>query len=252
MSPPEKFVAKRLAAHALQKLIKGPLEQSVKGLTLYRRPGSLICSTIIDPELAAFLEPYITRSESGAVVLWDRPSGYLILPPIPIQLDFTFDRWELAPLKEMMGKQSTIGVILIRLGRYAIGVYRGQTLIESKTDTRYVHGRHRAGGSSQRRFERRREKQIHELFEKVCEMVRRHLIPYDETLEHIFLGGEAHTIRSFLKHCRALDHFKTRIRRRVLSIRSPNQRSLNEMTTELWGGQVYAISEEPSSQQSSS
>jgi len=245
MTSPGMFLAKRLTARALQKLIEEPSELHAAGHTLYRKPGSCLSSSIISSGLAAFLEPYIARSDSGAVVLWDHPRGYLILPPFPVEQDVTLHGWDLAPLKEIMSKQLVIGVVLIRLGRYAIGVYRGQTLISSKTESRYVHGRNRAGGSSQRRFERRRQKQIDQLFDKVCQMVRSHLTPYDKQLEHLFLGGEAHTIRSFLKHCDTIDHFTPRIRRLLLNMRSPNQASLEEARTEIWGGQVYVISEEP-------
>jgi Actinobacteria/chloroflexi VLRF1 release factor len=55
----------------------------------------------------------------------------------------------------------TIGVLLVRLGGYAVGVFSGSPprLIDSKTGSRPVHGRSAAGGWSQHRFARRRENQ---------------------------------------------------------------------------------------------
>jgi hypothetical protein len=55
----------------------------------------------------------------------------------------------------------TVGVLLVRLGGYAVGVFSGvpPRLVSSKTGSRPVHGRSAAGGWSQQRFARRRENQ---------------------------------------------------------------------------------------------
>ena len=56
-----------------------------------------------------------------------------------------------------------VGVLLVRLGGYAAGVFGpGQALLASKVGSRLVHGRSAAGGTSQHRFARRREKQSRE------------------------------------------------------------------------------------------
>jgi hypothetical protein len=58
----------------------------------------------------------------------------------------------------------TVGVLLVRLGGYAVGVFTGYppALADAKTGSRLVHGRSAAGGWSQHRFARRREKQVSE------------------------------------------------------------------------------------------
>lgn len=58
----------------------------------------------------------------------------------------------------------TVGVLLVRLGGYAAGVFTGSPprLVASKVGSRLVHGRSAAGGQSQQRFARRREKQAAE------------------------------------------------------------------------------------------
>src|SRR5580658_2320819 len=57
-----------------------------------------------------------------------------------------------------------VGVFLVRLGGYAAGVFGGPDarLVASKVGSRLVHGRSSAGGTSQHRFARRREKQARE------------------------------------------------------------------------------------------
>ena len=58
----------------------------------------------------------------------------------------------------------TVGVLLVRLGGYSVGVFTGfpPVLAAAKTGARLVHGRSAAGGWSQHRFARRREKQVSE------------------------------------------------------------------------------------------
>ena len=61
-------------------------------------------------------------------------------------------------------KPRTVGVLLVRLGGYAAGVFTGYppVLGPAKIGSRLVHGRSAAGGWSQHRFARRREKQANE------------------------------------------------------------------------------------------
>jgi hypothetical protein len=61
-------------------------------------------------------------------------------------------------------KPRTVGVLLVRLGGFAAGVFTGYppVLGAAKVGSRLVHGRSAAGGWSQHRFARRREKQANE------------------------------------------------------------------------------------------
>jgi len=66
----------------------------------------------------------------------------------------------------------TVGVLLVRLGGYAAGVFTGSppvVLAASKTGSRLVHGRSAAGGWSQHRFARRREKQAAEALQAAAD-----------------------------------------------------------------------------------
>jgi Actinobacteria/chloroflexi VLRF1 release factor len=65
----------------------------------------------------------------------------------------------------------TTGVLLVRLGGYAAGVFTGSppVLADSKTGARLVHGRSAAGGWSQHRFARRREKQAAEALQAAAD-----------------------------------------------------------------------------------
>src|SRR4051794_30012058 len=83
-------------------------------------------------------------------------------PPFP-PLDATAlgrrDGLDAEPLLRHVERPRTVGVVLVRLGGYAVGVFAGRELRASKVGSRLVHGRHRAGGSSANRFARRRGNQ---------------------------------------------------------------------------------------------
>jgi Actinobacteria/chloroflexi VLRF1 release factor len=65
----------------------------------------------------------------------------------------------------------SVGVLLVRLGGYAAGVFTGYppTLADAKVGSRPVHGRSAAGGWSQHRFARRREKQAGEALDAAAD-----------------------------------------------------------------------------------
>jgi Actinobacteria/chloroflexi VLRF1 release factor len=86
----------------------------------------------------------------------------------------------------------TVGVLLVRLGGYAAGVFAGpdQHLAASKVGSRLVHGRSAAGGQSQRRFARRREKQASEALGAAADTAAAVFGPYNGRLDAVVLGGD--------------------------------------------------------------
>ncbi|MGI5487436.1 acVLRF1 family peptidyl-tRNA hydrolase [Microtetraspora malaysiensis] len=87
-----------------------------------------------------------------------------------------------------------VGVLLVRLGGHAAGVFDGERLVASKVGSRQVHGRSAAGGWSQQRFARRREKQSAEALEAAADVAARVLLPYAGELEAVVLGGDRRAI----------------------------------------------------------
>src|SRR5215472_6332800 len=88
-------------------------------------------------------------------------------PPLPAPAGGTWpdDPADLAGLiAAHAAVDRTVGVFLARLGGFAAGVFTGSPprLASSKVGSRLVHGRSAAGGTSQHRFARRREKQAAE------------------------------------------------------------------------------------------
>lgn len=74
-----------------------------------------------------------------------------------------------------------LGLVLVRRGGYAVGLAIGSGLVSAKVGTRHVQSRTAAGGWSQQRFARRRDKQAAELVAAVVGHGRRVLLGGNET-----------------------------------------------------------------------
>jgi len=96
-------------------------------------------------------------------------------------------------------RERVVGVLLVRLGGHAAGVFSGRRLVDAKVDSRFVKGRHRKGGSSQRRFERRREGQARQALEQAAETAARVLLPHARDLEAVVLGGDRSALREVME-----------------------------------------------------
>src|SRR4051812_18655506 len=81
-------------------------------------------------------------------------------------------------------------VLLVRRGRWAVGVFSGAELVASKVDTRLVQGRTAAGGWSQQRFARRRANQTDAVVDAAADTAARVLLPHAGSAEALFTGGD--------------------------------------------------------------
>jgi hypothetical protein len=88
-----------------------------------------------------------------------------------------------------------VGVLLARLGGYAVGVFTGSPprLTAAKTGSRLVHGRSAAGGWSQHRFARRREKQASEALQAAADAAAA-VFADAARLDAVVLGGDRRAI----------------------------------------------------------
>jgi len=91
-----------------------------------------------------------------------------------------------------------VGVLLVRLGGFAVGVFDGTRLVSSKVGSRQVHGRSSAGGWSQQRFARRREGQVKVALAAAADLAVTHLVPVARTLDALVLGGDRKAVEGVL------------------------------------------------------
>jgi hypothetical protein len=181
----------------------------------------------------------VEESDTGLVALRAGDWAAVVLPPFPVQEDRLTPAWDPGPLLALLAAPYTVGVVLLRLGRYSVAVYRGEELVSSKTDSRFVHGRHHKGGSSQARFQRVRKDQIHHLYTKVCQVAREQLDPHARQMDYLLLGGERLTLLGFLKVCDYLGQFRGRLLDRRLNVRDPKRDTLEQVGEMLRESRVY-------------
>jgi hypothetical protein len=103
----------------------------------------------------------------------------------------------------------TVGVLLVRLGGYAAGVFTGYPprLAAAKVGSRLVHGRSAAGGWSQHRFARRREKQANEALQAAADAAAAIFTRWPEPLDAVVTGGDKRAIAELREDPRLTRYF---------------------------------------------
>jgi len=185
-------------------------------------------------------------SRTGAAFFWSPPQMYLALPPFPIAEEYMTNGCDVEPLRSLLGHDFLMALVLVRLGAYSIGIWRGTELIDSKTGTGLVHARHKKGGSSQARFARHREKQIEQFLLRVCGHVREQIEPHARSLDYLVYGGARTTILLLRKQCRFLGQFDDRILRMLLDIPDPRKPVLEKSVSTVWSTEVIEWREDSS------
>ncbi len=180
----------------------------------------------------------IGKTDTGVAVFRSSERVMAVVPPFPFLEDEVRDGALADPLVKLLERDRLIGVVLLRLGRYAVGVVRRGSLVASKAGSRYVKRRHKAGGSSQRRFERSRERLVRELFDAVCAVTADLFHPYGRRLEHVLLGGERHTLNDFARRCSAMAELGDRRLDRILRVDRPGRQALERIRGQVWESRV--------------
>ena len=180
----------------------------------------------------------IGSSDTGVAVFLSPERTVAVQPPFPLNVDVGSEGVASKPILDILDSEPVIAVVLLRLGRYAVAVLRGDKLLATKTDTRYVKSRHRAGGSSQRRFERSRERLVRELYDTTCRISRGVFEPYLRDMDYVMLGGERGTLNGFVKRCRLMQDLESKTLSRILTVDRPNQKALKSISYEMWKSRV--------------
>ncbi|HEU5270754.1 MAG TPA: acVLRF1 family peptidyl-tRNA hydrolase [Jatrophihabitans sp.] len=121
-----------------------------------------------------------------------------------VWIEVPFGPWQVPTSRPLTGLQlhlnrdRRIGVLLVRRGGYAAGVFDGSALISSKVGSAYVQGTTKAGGSSQQRFARRRANQARAAFAEAAEVAARILLPYRDSLQALICGGDRAAVAASL------------------------------------------------------
>lgn len=184
----------------------------------------------------------IKESETGAILLWSKAEAQLVLPPFPVESAASLHGWDTDPLRGNLDKSRIVLVLLLRLSGYAIGVFDGVRLIQSKTGTRFVKGRHRKGGSSSGRFARRREEQARVLIDKTSQLLVEHVNAYPGRIDHFLLGGDQFTLLAFQKRCPLVERLESIRLHRILNVERPSLQALKALPRLMYMSRVVTFS----------
>lgn len=158
----------------------------------------------------------LTDIEVGAELVTVRAADgsiaecHVPFPPLPAG-----SRGSGAELAAHAGADRTVAVLLVRLGGYAAGVFSGPgaPLVASKVGSRLVHGRSAAGGTSQHRFARRREKQAREALEAAADCAVGVFSGFAARLDAVVLGGDKRAIAPLREDARLRPYFELAVDR---------------------------------------
>lgn len=241
----EKFIGRSSLLEVISKL-ESHRSESRDMLSVYITPQSNLVEKL--PEaIRDDIENFLRKSSLGIVSFyWKKEKiNLIIFPPFPIRDEIFFEnRFRTEQLKEILTREYTLGIILLRLGEYAIGIFEGKKLIVSKCGKRFLRGKHKKGGFSQARFARDREVKTKVFFDEVYKVLRSRFEPYLEKLDFVLYGGARITIRKFQKR----DHFMKKLEGktldRIIDVRRVSKKALEKILFEVWRTRVLQLNDE--------
>ncbi len=190
------------------------------------------CSSLVP--FLPLISPVLTDLPTGAVIFWGEKKKLLVKPPFPLSQKFITDGYDTGTLVDRLNLDSRIGIILVRLGHYSIGIAENEKLTAHKTGTGLVHGRHRKGGSSANRFRRRRDEQTYHFLERVAAHAKMMFEPAIRSLNYFIYGGARTTISELCKHDKFFGQLEQLLLPPLLDIPNPSFTVLQQAVTDTW------------------
>ncbi len=130
----------------------------------------------------------------------EKMETYMFEPPEPVQTyiyhcDSTFF---LKPLQEIIEDKDVYGLAVIDRKEATIAILKGKRIDIVKNFTSGVPGKHKAGGQSQRRFDRLIDLAAHEFLKRIGHHMNEAFLGVPE-LKGVIIGGPGHTKEEFVE-----------------------------------------------------
>lgn len=124
-------------------------------------------------------------------------------------------------------RRRRVALLLVRLGGHSVGFAVDGAVERSRTGSRLVHGRHRAGGSSANRFRRRRDNQMRVALDAAADAAFEVLVPELPDVDAVVLGGDRRALDQ-LRADRRLAPLFDRAEPAVLDVPEPRRTVLDD------------------------
>lgn len=130
----------------------------------------------------------------------EKMETYVFEPPEPVQTYIYHCNSEffLEPLQEILEEKDIYGLAVIDRKEATIAVLRGKRIDIVKHLTSGVPGKHKAGGQSQRRFDRLIDLAAHEFKKRIGDHINSAFLEIPD-LKGVIIGGPGHTKEEFVE-----------------------------------------------------
>ena len=145
----------------------------------------------------------------------ERNEMYIIEPPDRV-ITFRYhcaSEFLLWPLEDMLTTKEAYGLLVIGRKESAVGYIKGNKIEVIREFTSGIHGKHRAGGQSQKRYERLIEEGEKLFYRRISDTVNELFLSMED-LQGIFIGGPGQSKEKFVND-ESLDY---RLRVKILDV----------------------------------
>lgn len=146
----------------------------------------------------------------------EKMETYIFEPPETVQtyIYHCDSQFFIEPLKQIIEYKEVYGAVVLDRKEATIATVRGKRIDIVKTLTSGVPGKHKAGGQSQRRFDRVIELAAHEFLKRIGRYVDEAFLPLKDELKGVLIGGPGHTKNDFVEG----DYLHYEIKDKVINI----------------------------------
>lgn len=143
----------------------------------------------------------IDSMPDNGLALFSSPNhSYIVSDSLPNPISSTNyycgKEFDTEQLKEISSTGENYGIIIVEKGGAVFGIYNNGSVTELCSKESNVMGKTKAGGQSQARFERERERQKHEFFKEVGERAKNLFL--GRNIAGLLIGGTSHTVDEFM------------------------------------------------------
>lgn len=139
------------------------------------------------------------NSSRGIVFLYDNWNILRlgIIPPLPVKEEKETVSSSFSLDYSLFTEPPSYLFSIIRSDIFILGIYKNNKLISIENIKSNIKSKHSKGGFSQKRFDRKREKQINKHIQRSAEKLEKSIQKYKDEINLIAIGGEKNIIKKF-------------------------------------------------------